>query len=814
MVNYYKLNLSITGTEPSTQDSVLGLSWDGENGRYEGSWSSNKYSSDRQFIRLRTEFNEDVSVKWSGTLIPTSSGYGPAIGYFNSSYNHMDKDCLFVALVNNKLAAGCSSSSGSSLIVYDETSFEVGDSVNFVATYTAGSPSGDVSGACFNVYINTPTVHAFAGPCPSDFLVDSFGVSNIDFYNIDDIWSEAIPGARNTGAAYISYLGYTDPTLYKYTQYVPKLYSIPDTGEIFPLVGLTDSVDYTLVGTALNFNYNTPEDGWAERVFYKNDLLENTYGKLARILVEEKSKTTDAYKAIIQGVFKSLWRGPTAGNIASGARVLMGLPFMDKDGLIQSIDTIGESIVINVQYIDQAVNTFQFKSVFGLAKHPTEVTRDIAQGDFLYAGTSLSGGIDCVDYIKEPNWYVTMGYDEWKKYYTFGVRFDEIAADWLVLGAMISVFLTSIKPTGSMLTLMRKNNTPLLQFDNYDHYPYVLVNPLGDSIINIPANYYYNSKKDMYYISPDRYEEITEVYPSFVPYTSEANFYITDTFYPGLDVTTAEVLSYAYDESSFYHYLSIVDSSNDLFVYESTDLNTWTLHSQVTGDFIFGNLIVDSDDSLRIYTTSTTNVAESYVWDGNDWVVDLAFSYNLISVVDAVIYEDFIALAIYDINTSSFGFITSTDAGVTYDLYPIEVNADAATYLSFPISLDIKDEEVHVVYPPAATLPLTELKYNTYDIYDGSLITSENFYNVSYGMLDRSNIRLNDWAYSLISTKISNPKLVSIQGQQCVWEKTTTLENSYAKIFMGKMGNYAIIGYVYTVTGGTKMLKIIKGGNS
>ena len=761
---YYRINLEIEGGDAASlaEGGISALQWSPEYGRLEGTWML-KYASDRAYLSLRSEATEDIRLEWGATFTPLSNGYGPLIGYFNTNSPHL-YNSIWVGRVGSRLVAGFGGSDHV-VIHYGEELLEIGESVTFTASYAPCSVSG-VFEITYTV-ANLTGGFELLGPIVDDFTVDCFGISNIDLYGCEDLWKDIDPFHFYGAKASISYLEYIDPTIHSQAQLIPAIYSLPNRGEILPLPSQKDGVHYERKGSALNFyNPSWPDVGWAERVYYDNTVLVNTFGRICRILLEEKSHTTDQYKGILYGIMGALWKGPTLGNLSSGMKLLLGLPFMNKDGMIMGINRSATSIVIVVQYFDGNYESFEFPSSYGVANHPVEKDREITVGDVLSAGTPLSGGVDIIDYIKEPDWWEGFGYDEWRKYYTFIVRLQKIHANWTLVSPAVAAFLTNAKPAGTSLAIARDDNTPLFQFDDANgHKEYADVSLVAGSAALVPADYVYTKDTYFYYVSPERVEEILEEEPELTTLETAKSFKILNEYvgegdsFPDEVYYNSPIFTLGKDDEKYYLFWQT--DTNTTSVFESTDLTNWSLSYSVNGVNRLMGVYCPYTQKYHIWAEVGGNVKNYLAPDASDpngWVEDTNWPSVSGHPIEIACYDEIFLVCYYSSTANRIELMISEDIASTWrGPYPVVSTDENAIGGAEKIG-----DEVWVLVSVADNqINLYRLLFST-----GNLISSSIFYTCNYSTCRNCGIRgREDELVALIAHTDKNNRLYVLTGQ-------------------------------------------------
>lgn len=222
---------------------------------------------------------------------------------------------------------------------------------------------------------------------------------------------------------------------------IPRLQEIIDT----PPVTFEQNADYlidkTLGRNAIQFRSGTfslgdppPDVFWAEVTYFDNRLaIEANFGRMVNFRVEDLETRTDDldYLSAVRGLWWSYFGGPSLDKVRTGSQILLGLPFAEEKGVIQSIEanfsaTEGRIVIQDVANTE-ITRTYFYPLTAGLAVD-ARTGQTIAEGDTVEQFAPLSGGIEVRDYIQSAAWlakYVSMGkYGELDKYFKFLVRGD------------------------------------------------------------------------------------------------------------------------------------------------------------------------------------------------------------------------------------------------------------------------------------------------------------------------------------------------------------------------------------------------------
>lgn len=280
----------------------------------------------------------------------------------------------------------------------------------------------------------------------------------------------------------------------KHTQALPVndlVVEIPRLQEIIenPPITFEQNADYlidkTLGRNAIQFRSGTfslgdppPDTFWAEITYFDNrPAIEANFGRMVNFRVEDLETRTDDldYLSAVRGLWWSYFGGPSLDKVRTGSQILLGLPFSEEKGVIQSIEpnfSATEGRIVIQDAADTTITrTYFYPLTAGLAVD-ARTGRTIAEGDVIEQFAPLSGGIEVRDYVQTASWlakYVSMGkYGELDKYFKFLVRGD---VDTFNITNMIFAidFVKKIKPHYTFpLFVVLKRLTPC-EVDVDDH---------------------------------------------------------------------------------------------------------------------------------------------------------------------------------------------------------------------------------------------------------------------------------------------------------------------------------------------------------
>jgi len=236
----------------------------------------------------------------------------------------------------------------------------------------------------------------------------------------------------------------------KYTQAIPVnalVLEIPRLQEIIkdPPGFLSENIDYTIDDTlgsnAIQFTAGTfsltdppPDTFWAEVTYLDNrTAIEDNFGRLVNFKVDDLDTRTDDldYLSAVRGLWWAYFGGPALERVQTGVQILLGLPFAEAEGVVESLEANFSATEGRLSIRDTAdkniLRTYFYPLLAGLAIN--ELTGElIAEGDTVSQFAPLSGGVEVKDYVSSPLWmqkYVAQGkFFEIDKFFRFLVRAD------------------------------------------------------------------------------------------------------------------------------------------------------------------------------------------------------------------------------------------------------------------------------------------------------------------------------------------------------------------------------------------------------
>ena len=282
------------------------------------------------------------------------------------------------------------------------------------------------------------------------FSAGQFGVSSLDSRSINTQIYTAPSQARRKGIVLtVDNWRYLDPTVAEIILSLPRLQDVVTS----PAVLLYEGTDYSadvveqddldLASTTLRFQEPPLEPLWAEYVGYDERHIRDNFG----LNVDLDDISSDIYKSQVRGLYYAYFQGPTLEAIRIGVHLLIGLPIADEAGTVE---------VVNPAY----------SGVLGLITvagrdylYPNLVGTDLVVGDEVSLFQPLCFGVEVIDYLTDPEWFLSSSIHELQKFHHFQVALDLDAFELDTLVAAAS-FVEQIKPTWKQaLFLVYKNLT-------------------------------------------------------------------------------------------------------------------------------------------------------------------------------------------------------------------------------------------------------------------------------------------------------------------------------------------------------------------
>jgi hypothetical protein len=278
-----------------------------------------------------------------------------------------------------------------------------------------------------------------------------------------------------------------------------SIVDIPTLTEVIVLVDdtatLRRNVDYFLEDyrgqPSLSFVTGTPdvwEGGvppdrlWAEYTYLDNNpTIEANFGVLAGVTLDEIQALPGSvdYLSAIRGIWYAYMNGPTLRNLRVGAQILLGLPFAEEAGTIEEIRTDFSPsqgrLLIRDAAQTEIVRSYTFPRALDLEVNPDTGTSYVI-GDSVTQFAPLVEGVEVVDWVKDPTWFVGLLnqgiFTEPQKLHTFLVRVDS-AIFGLPALSFTSDFIEKIKPVYTsplFLVTAKVGDTEISVTDDDDVY--------------------------------------------------------------------------------------------------------------------------------------------------------------------------------------------------------------------------------------------------------------------------------------------------------------------------------------------------------
>lgn len=198
-----------------------------------------------------------------------------------------------------------------------------------------------------------------------------------------------------------------------------------------------------------------PDRLWAETTYLDNrPTIEAQYGIPMGFTLDDYAKLPGNldYVSIVRGLWFSSLNGPAVYNLRVGAQILLGLPFAEEAGVIEEIDTEFSVTQGRLLVRDLAppniVRSYTYPKTLELELHPgTGAAYTV--GDQVAQFAPLVSGVEVLDYIKDPEWWVPYQQQgamfEVEKFFRFLVRVDSSAFNLATL-LFVKSFVSRVKP--------------------------------------------------------------------------------------------------------------------------------------------------------------------------------------------------------------------------------------------------------------------------------------------------------------------------------------------------------------------------------
>lgn len=177
-----------------------------------------------------------------------------------------------------------------------------------------------------------------------------------------------------------------------------------------------------------------PERVWAEYTYVDNkEVIEANFGLAANLPADRLAQdSTDIdYLSAVRGLWYSFFKGPKPANLRIGAQIFLGLPFAEEAGTIEEVRKDFSSsfgrILIRDSSSTEIVRSYRFPSFLDLEVNPDTGVPYVV-GDAVSQFAPLVEGVEYVDWVKDPKWFVGLSaqgvMSEAQKYHTFSITID------------------------------------------------------------------------------------------------------------------------------------------------------------------------------------------------------------------------------------------------------------------------------------------------------------------------------------------------------------------------------------------------------
>lgn len=222
-----------------------------------------------------------------------------------------------------------------------------------------------------------------------------------------------------------------------------------------------------------------PDIFWAELTLFSNEQnIENTFGRLVSFLREDAANFGDDfnYTAGVAGLLFANLAGPAVRTIKTGAQILFGQPFAEAKGVILEIrndfsPTTGRILVQDDDGFDPPRADVVRSYVY--TKDPLDLTPTsgleinpatgvpYAVGDTVEQFAPLGAGVEILDYLNDPDWYVPFVrsglFTEVEKFFQFLTEFNLDLVSVANLSLALQ-FVLDVKPTYTYPILLGVKN--------------------------------------------------------------------------------------------------------------------------------------------------------------------------------------------------------------------------------------------------------------------------------------------------------------------------------------------------------------------
>lgn len=198
-----------------------------------------------------------------------------------------------------------------------------------------------------------------------------------------------------------------------------------------------------------------PDRLWAEYTYLDNSsIIEDNFGLgvgLTVDMMDELPSNVD-YLSAVRGLYYAFYNGPTIYSLRVGVQILLGLPFAEKQGVIEEIRTDFSPnqgrVLVRDTAREEIVRSYSFP--VGLPLETSPVTGEpYAVGDTVELFAPLVEGVDVIDWVNNPTWFkglLNQGiFYEVEKFHRFVVMVEEEAFSLTAL-LFAKNFVLKIKP--------------------------------------------------------------------------------------------------------------------------------------------------------------------------------------------------------------------------------------------------------------------------------------------------------------------------------------------------------------------------------
>jgi hypothetical protein len=224
-----------------------------------------------------------------------------------------------------------------------------------------------------------------------------------------------------------------------------------------------------------------PDVLWAEITYLDNrPAIDANFGTLVGLSVEEATSIENNldYLSAVRGLWYAYFSGPSLESVRIGMQILLGLPFAEEAGFVESIDPnfsakqgriflrdVSNPAVVRGYFyplLSQVYDQFgglASKSTAGVSVDPANKDKPIAVGDKIPQFAPLSSGVEVLDWVKGAKWGALFrgAFSEVEKFFRFAVRANVDSFNLANLGYAIK-FVLQIKPHYTYPTFIALKN--------------------------------------------------------------------------------------------------------------------------------------------------------------------------------------------------------------------------------------------------------------------------------------------------------------------------------------------------------------------